>query len=141
MNQPYYLVREPSSVVINFGIVPETIKDSFIRKHINITPFVNLLRCEGLSCLQEEEHNFNSPHIHIQKERKQRRKARDLKEKLNDTLDLSTDRTFPDAVDKLKTLGVVGEFDGRCRLEAGGSRNRGGGPGRSRRWCSGSIDA
>lgn len=69
-----------------------------------------------------------------------------LKEKLNDTLDLSTDRTFPDAVDKLKTLGVVGEFDGRCRLEAGGSRNRGGGgggggPGRSRRWCSGSIDA
>lgn len=110
-NQPY-LVREPPSVIINFGIVPETIKDSFIGKHINITPFVNLLRCEGLSC---------------------------LKEKLNDTLDLSTDRAFPDAVDKLKTLGVVGEFDRRSRLEARGSRDRGG-PGRTRR-CSGSIDA
>ena len=48
--------------------------------------------------------------------------ARNLKEKLNDTLDLSTDRAFPDAVDKLKTLSVVGEFDRRSRLEARGSR-------------------
>jgi len=74
------LVREASSVEMRFRVFPHTIENSLIGVHINMTRIVYLIRRKGLPC---------------------------LKEKINDTLDLSSNRRFSDAVNELKPLGVV----------------------------------
>lgn len=46
-----YLVGEASPIIVDFWVVPQAVKNSFVGFHINITCFINLLRCKGLSCL------------------------------------------------------------------------------------------
>jgi hypothetical protein len=48
----HYLVRKMPPITMYFGIVPQTVKDSFITVDINICRFIYLLCSIGLSCLK-----------------------------------------------------------------------------------------
>lgn len=63
---------------------------------------------------------------------KKKKNTTNLKEKTNDTLDLSTNRSFSDVVNELKSLGIARKLEWSTRFVVTDSRGRNGPPQRRR---------